>query len=778
MRVLTKLYCLLLVALLIPSGIQFSYAAEAAGENFPIQSRDWTYARFYEPIKNVLSGSSAMILQGLDPRLSSKEQAERQLANEARSPVLQAAAAALVPYRSATQKFSRNLLITRDLGGIPLQTEPHIAIDPKDPDHIVVGLIDYNSPNVVTYVSIDAGQTWDGPFQPRYPQEDVGAAGDPVVAFDRMGNTYAASITVGFEEFSIGGIAYQALISSISVSKSVDGGQTWQRPVTSSRSGVKLRLTPPDEQGVGGFLALEFLDKPWMVVGPDPLNTSNDMIVVSYTKFTTRFKIVYIFRGEFFFFADPVVETAIETVVSRDGGISWSDPRVVSPVAVTTFTTPLQKRTVQGSNLAITPDGTLLVSWLDSTDDDAFKGLAEIWASTSSNAGKSFSEPVKVASFLEPSFAPRTGFFRAWGSAFPQTAVAPDGTFYIAFVARPPNRPTDDGDVYIVKSLNKGRSWSRPVRVNDDQTDRFQFFPSITVDKNGVIHAMWGDFRDDRTEKAYHIYYSRSEDKGDTWLENSRVTDFPSNPNRGFPSGLFIGDYFSIKAAGSEVYMVWADTRLGELGGFNQKIGFARISPMPSPTILISPPSGAGGKDVIIQGFNFQPEQEIFIEVSGAIVGGGRTSQDGRFTVRMFMPISAAGPQDVRVIEASGNVATASFYVDFGFDTLKKLGEVQEKKATAEPSNVTTVVKAEIPPELKTQLDNIAATQSILNSEIRSVSGALTSRGDDTREQVASIQAQISALAGVVSSLTTLVTISVGLSLITLVAMLIRRRAG
>ena len=97
---------------------------------------------------------------------------------------------------------------------------------------------------------------------------------------------------------------------------------------------------------------------------------------------------------------------------------------------------------------------------------------------------------------------------------------------------------------------------------------------------------MWGDMRDDRVGTRYHIYYTTSSDQGETWgfelqelnirTEDTRVTDFPSNPNKGFPNGQFIGDYFAIVASDEEVYMVWADSRLGEFGGFNQKIAFAR----------------------------------------------------------------------------------------------------------------------------------------------------------------------------------------------------------
>jgi hypothetical protein len=52
--------------------------------------------------------------------------------------------------------------------------------------------------------------------------------------------------------------------------------------------------------------------------------------------------------------------------------------------------------------------------------------------------------------------------------------------------------------------------------VNDDDGSALQFFPAIDVDPDGVVHVMWGDMRDDPSQIRYHIYYTRSEDQGET----------------------------------------------------------------------------------------------------------------------------------------------------------------------------------------------------------------------------------------------------------------------
>ena len=204
----------------------------------------------------------------------------------------------------------------------------------------------------------------------------------------------------------------------------------------------------------------------------------------------------------------------------------------------------------------------------------------------------------------------------------------------MVYTGLPPDKSTDDGDIFFVASTDGGRTWTPKKTLNDDNTTRLQFFPSISAGPDGVLHAMWGDMRDDPVEARYHVYYTTSEDGGETWIENARVTDFPSNPNHAFPGGAFIGDYFTIVATEDEVYMAWPDARLGEFGAQNQKIAFARRELMPLPSIFLSPPSGPGGKDITIQGSNFQPDQDVFLEISGAVVSTVRSDDDGRFTAQ------------------------------------------------------------------------------------------------------------------------------------------------
>ncbi len=669
--------------------------------------------RSMTPAKDFMSGRAWLTLEGIDPglyirpgyntltrmdfgaigdHLYTPPNLPEGSAAPIQSPALQAMGGGLlVPFRDPAPAFSRDVLITRDFSQAPIQTEPHIAVNPNDSDHIVMGTIDYNFPAVSAYVSLNGGVSWEGPFQVPFMLDDRVSGGDPVIQFDREGNVYFAMISIGIDEFAVGPLQLADIVSSMAVAISRDGGYAWEETVSAARSEVRLENQQIDPSGrLRGDIVAGFLDKPWTVVGRHHQDDEQDVIYLVYTDFEITSEIFWI--GELPTLLPRQMATTIRLVKSEDQGRTWTHPVAVSPTVTRVFgeagdtVTPGvfgANRVVQGAQPLVGSDGSVYVAWLDSTDDGSMEGLAEIHVARSTDGGRTFNRPVIASVFNEIGFRPRNAFFRYWGAAFPQTAIGPEDELYVVYTARPSDRMQDDGDIYFIRSLDNGTTWSRPTRINGDDTDRLQFFPAISAAPDGSLHVMWGDMRDDPAHIRYHIYYTVSEDQGETWgfdleelgyhVRDTRVTDFPSNPNRGFPHGLFIGDYFAIEATENDVYMVWADTRLAEFGGVNQKIGFARRRPVRSPDIFVSPPAGPGGQNISIQGFNYQPDMTVFITLEDATIATARTNLEGRFTTSLYVPITGEGPQRLAVYDQSGNMASTSYYTEFGFGSIEAL---------------------------------------------------------------------------------------------------------
>lgn len=108
-------------------------------------------------------------------------------------------------------------------------------------------------------------------------------------------------------------------------------------------------------------------------------------------------------------------------------------------------------------------------------------------------------------------------------------------------------------EVYYKRSTNAGISWGADVRLTNSSGS--SYYPAINVSGNTVL-VTWSDNRDGN----YEIYYKRSDDGGNMWSADTRLTNNTS-----------VSDYPSIDASGSVVVIAWQDNRDG-----NYEIYFKR----------------------------------------------------------------------------------------------------------------------------------------------------------------------------------------------------------
>jgi len=108
-------------------------------------------------------------------------------------------------------------------------------------------------------------------------------------------------------------------------------------------------------------------------------------------------------------------------------------------------------------------------------------------------------------------------------------------------------------DVYVTYSADSGDTWTKPIKVNDNAAAACAVQPWATVDSRGRIHVTWTDTRDGQND----TYYARSADPSQGFEKNVKVND-----GSGDVAG-FLGDYKGIAISGSDVIVVWNDTRNG-----------------------------------------------------------------------------------------------------------------------------------------------------------------------------------------------------------------------
>ncbi len=344
---------------------------------------------------------------------------------------------------------------------------------------------------------------------------------DPVLAVDDDGTYYACTLTLEWSMDEPSGIYIQ---------KSTDGGVSWSEPYIAIDS----------VQGV-------FEDKQWMALDRSS-GPTNGNIYISWTRF-----------GDI---------TEILLVSSTDGGETYSDPVNVSDEAGVQWSVP-----------AAGAWGDVFVAWFQ------YYPTRGIMMDVSYDQGETFgTDRVIVETNVWPD--------EIGGGilVFPYPALVSDvsllspymGNLYLAFM----DENNTDMDIFFMKSEDNGSTWSEPMRINDDpeHNGADQFHPWIIVDEGGVIHAIFYDRRLDPQNMLFDLFYTRSDDAGETWRPNERITTVSSDPRDARLAGL-IGEYIGLDARGGEVQMVWTDVRNG-----NQDVFSGRMSPTGIEDDIVSVP--------------------------------------------------------------------------------------------------------------------------------------------------------------------------------------------
>jgi hypothetical protein len=193
-------------------------------------------------------------------------------------------------------------------------------------------------------------------------------------------------------------------------------------------------------------------------------------------------------------------------------------------------------------------------------------------------------DPAVTPTFESPVFVNLDGFtggFGGFDSPNPGgllgqvwVAAHPDKDYYDhVYMLASVGRAGFETDVMFTRSIDGGKTWSDPVRVNDDPQGNgaFQWFGTMSVAPNGRIDAIWNDTRHHGVPYLSAVYYSYSMDEGQTWSPNVQISDF-FNSHAGFPQQNKIGDYSHMISDNGGANLAYAATFTNE-----QDVYFVRI---------------------------------------------------------------------------------------------------------------------------------------------------------------------------------------------------------
>ena len=381
--------------------------------------------------------------------------------------------------------------------------EPGIAVDPRNPSHIV-GV--FQGPARAVF-STDSGRTF-AMAEGTVPS-DWHTAGDVSVTFDNQGAAYLSYLV--FDH--LGTTSYWrhgAGRNGIYVRRSPDGGRTWERDP------VAVRAWP-----TGTEAGMQYEDMPRIFADNSPTSPHAGNLYEGWIEWQLDKSIMLFAR-------------------STDHGKTWSAPIRISTQAG--FPRD-DNGDVVGFHGVVGPDGTIYAVWN--------WGLTIVLAK-SQDGGKTFT-PSRVVQNVGPPYFGGTGAVPGLGRVFgfPQVGVYGPNVYLTWSDFR-----NGDIDVFLAASRDRGNTWGAPVRVTTDSlhSGRDQFFQFLAVDPaNGNVYVQFFDRRDDPGDRLTGMTLARSTDNGRSFANYAWSDSTFEGHN------AFLGDYTWLTAYEGRVYGIWAE---------------------------------------------------------------------------------------------------------------------------------------------------------------------------------------------------------------------------
>jgi hypothetical protein len=168
--------------------------------------------------------------------------------------------------------------------------------------------------------------------------------------------------------------------------------------------------------------------------------------------------------------------------------------------------------------------------------------------------------------------------------AVDRSGTSTNNNIYMLASVRPTNL-SSRADVMFARSTDGGQTFSAPRRINDDapNANKWHWFGTLAVAPNGRLDVVWLDTRNAANNTDSQLFYSYSNDGGETWSPNVQVsTSF--NPFLGYPNQNKMGDYMQVVSDNGGGNVAYCATFNGE-----QDIYYVRVAPhLPTPQSVVS----------------------------------------------------------------------------------------------------------------------------------------------------------------------------------------------
>ena len=418
--------------------------------------------------------------------------------------------------RSTDQPNEIRVGTLRLISQVPYVFEPHIAVDPTNPDHLAAVVISTTEfacdlavqcqGRLVLYTSNDGGVTW----AEQIPFDRAASSGDGVVGFGPDGTLYLTGLAGS-------GPGYGVFTAWASKEGKMDLSTT--RAVTSKTGN----------------------DKPWLTIDPQ-----NGTLFVTYSGPADT----------------PTNDYYVQLVQSTDQGKTWTKPVIASPGIPLSALESGQAIPHFGAQVMIGEGSNLAIAWAWAPGFDTFP--SGVWVATSNDKGQTFSEARQIAetwgiistAFHEGDYYI---FYRQGTEAVQELVLAISH---------------DGGSTWTTTSV----SGELPIYFDSDKAPGINVAPNGTIDVMFYAHGEGAPecidvsaFRKRRVQGwidqcIYDVYFTFSKDGGQTFHAPIKLNDIPIIGSRFLRTNGSSrpGEYMGMASTNDYAYPTWIDTQGAE----------------------------------------------------------------------------------------------------------------------------------------------------------------------------------------------------------------------